>query len=35
MAVNVVLKSVWNDKAIKEAEKSLLNFGKNIDISLI
>jgi hypothetical protein len=29
--VRVVLKSVWDDKAIKQAEKNLLNFGANID----
>jgi hypothetical protein len=31
MSVNVVLKAIWDDKGIKEAEKAFGNFGKNID----
>lgn len=31
MAVNVVLKAVWDDKGIREAEKAFGSFGKNID----
>lgn len=30
MAVNVVLKSVWNDKGLKEAQSSFSKFGKNL-----